>query len=141
MFEPKIQNLTTGSGQVAVTATQITAGVSDRARRLNLKFCNVGGQEETLVLTVSRNGGTAVRIKRVVLAADEEFKLSGLPLNSTDSLLAATTNAASVDYLISIAGADAPYAEETFDDSGRQKNAPYIQEQLDAALSMTPSGP
>jgi hypothetical protein len=134
-------NLTTADGQVTTTATQITAGVGDRAQRLNLKFCNVGGAEETLVLTVSRNGGTARRLKRVVLAANEEFKLGGLALNKSDSLLGVTTNAASVDYVVSVAADDAPYTEETFDDSGRPKQAPYLQEQLEAALGITPSGP
>ena len=134
-------NLTTGDGQVATTATQITTGVGDRAVRLDLKFCNVGGQEETLVLTISRNGGTARRLKRVVLQANEEFKISGLGLNKSDSLLAATTNASSVDYVIAISAPNSQYTEETFDDSGRVKRAPYIQEQLDSALGMTPTGP
>lgn len=139
MFEPLNVNLTTGSGQVATTATQITAGVGNRARRLNLKFCNVGGQTETLILTLSRNGATAVRIKRVVLEPNEEFRISGLPLNATDSLLGVTTNASSVDYFVSIAGTEAPYAEETYDDAGRVKNAPYIVEQLDTLNAPTPT--
>lgn len=136
-----VTNLTTADGQVAAVAAQITAGVSNHARRLNLKFCNVGGQDETLVLTLSRNGGTARRLKRVVLPANYELKLGGLGLNQSDSLLGVTTNAGSVDYVVSIAAPDAPYTEEVFDDCGRLVNAPYIQEQLDAALSMTPSGP
>lgn len=140
-MEPFVKNLTIADGSVAATATQITAGSGNHARRLNVKFCNVGGLEETLLLTVSRNGGAARRLKRVVLAANEEFKLGGLPLNQSDSLLAATTNAASVDYVVSIAALDAPYTEETYDDSGRPKQAPYLQDQLDAALSMTPAGP
>jgi hypothetical protein len=134
-------NLTIGDGQVAITATQITAGSGDRAQRLDIKFCNTGDQEETLILTISRNGGTARRLKRVVLAANEEFKLGGLALNKTDSLLGVTTTASSIDYVVSIAAPTAAYTEETFDDSGRPKSAPYLQEQLDAALSMTPSGP
>ncbi len=135
MFEPLIQNLTLTSGQVAAVATQITMGRGNRAKPLNLKFCNVGVVEQTLTLTVSRNGATAVRIKQVVLAINEEFLITGLGLNGTDSLLAVTTSAASIDYLVSQAGDDTPYTESVFDDSGRVKTAPYIIEQLDAVLS------
>ena len=139
MFEPLTKNLTVASGQVATVATQITAGVGSRAKRLNLKVCNVGGQQETLILTLSRNGATAVRVKRIVLDPNEEFKLGGFALNASDSLLAVTTNAASVDYLISIADDTAPYTEETYDDSGRLKNAPYILEQLDVLNAPAPT--
>ncbi len=135
MFEPLTKNLTTGDGQVATTATQITAGRGDVARRMNITFANVGGQEEVLILTMSRNGGTARRIKRVVLGADEQLEIAGLPLNLSDSLLAQTTNAASIDYVVSIAGHDAPLTMHVYDDKGGLKTAPFIIEQLDAVLS------
>ena len=135
MSEPFTKNLTLASGQVAATATEITAGSGNHAKRLNIKFCNVGGQEEELILTVSRNGATAVRIKRVVLAANEEFRIGGFPLNSSDSLLGVASNASSVDYLVSIASENAPYTEETYDADGRLKTAPYILEQLDTVVS------
>jgi hypothetical protein len=137
--EVQITNLTIGDGQVQTAAAQITTGVFDHARRLNIKFCNVGGQTETLILTMSRKGGTPRRIKRVVLDPNEEFKLGAIPLNQGDSLLAQTTNPASIDYTIAIAGPDANYSEETYDDSGRFKNLPYIEGQLDALNSPTPS--
>ena len=138
MSEPRIRNLTTAAGVVATTATEITAGAGDHARRLNLKFCNVGSQTETLILTISRNSATARRIKRVVLEPNEEFKLGGMPLNQSDSLLAVTTTADSVEYTIAIASPDADYTEATYDDAGREKHAPYILEQLDAINSPVP---
>ena len=135
MFEPLTQNLTTGDGTVAITATQITAGVGDIARRMNLTFANVGGQQETLTLTISRNGGTARRLKRVVLEADEQLEITGLPLNKTYSLLAQTTNAASVDYMVSIAAKEAPLVMQVYDAMGGIKTAPYIMEQMDSVFS------
>lgn len=136
MFEPLIKNLTVADGQVASgTAGQIVAGPSNHARRMNLIFANVGGQEETLVISLSRNGGTARRLKRVVLGADEQLEISGLPVNQSDSVLAVTSNAKSVDYVASIAGQDAPLTMHVYDDKGGLKTAPYIIEQLDAVVS------
>ncbi len=130
-MEPLTQNLTVADGQVGIVAAQITAGISSRARRLNLTFNNVGTQDETLVLTLSRNGGTARRIERVVLSPNEKLKIGGLALNLSDSLLAVTSNAASVDYVISVAPMDAPETSLTYDSDGRLKTLPYIIEQLD----------
>ncbi len=114
-------NLTIASGQVGATAAQITTGAADVAKRLNLAFSNVGSYNETLILTVSRNGSTAVRYHRVLLAPNEKFEMCGFPLNSSDSLLAMTTNALSVDYLIAIAADDAPLTCTTYGDDGSIK--------------------
>lgn len=129
------RNLTIADGQVAATATEITAGSGDMAQRLNLTFCNTGSQDETLVLTISRNGGTARRLKRVVLATEEQLEITGLPLNSTDSLLGVTSNASVVDYIVSIAAAEAPLSMQVYDSLGGLKTAPYVLEQLDAIFS------
>jgi len=129
-----VSNLTIADGQVAVTPTKVVSGFS-QANRLNLTFANVGGQQETLTLTLSRNGGPQRRLKQVVLDANEQFEVCGLPLNSTDVLYAQTTDAASVDYLVSIAAADAPLTMHSYDSAGRLRTAPYILEQLDAVTS------
>lgn len=129
-----INNLTTGDGQVAATASQIAAGFS-QARRHNLTFANVGSTSQTLILTLSRNGGTQRRLKQVMLDASEQFEICGLPLNSTDVLYAQTTNAASVDYLVSIAADNAPLTMHSYDSAGRLRTAPYILEQMDSVLS------
>lgn len=128
------RNLTIADGQVATAAAQIATSPGTDASRVNVAFANVGGQDETLVLTISRNGGTARRLRRVVLAADEQLEICGLALNGTDSLLAATTNAGSVDYLVSIATENAPQTMCVYDASGSPKTAPYILEQLIDAL-------
>ena len=129
-----LSNLTVADGQVAITATKIASGFN-QARRMNLTFANVGGLSETLTLTLSRNGGTPRRLKQVVLDANEQFEVCGLPLNSTDILYAQTTDAASVDYLVSVASDNAPLTMHTFDSAGRLRTAPYILEQMDAVMS------
>lgn len=127
-----IENLNVGDGQVQIVATQIAAGAANKARRMNVTFANVGGQNETLVLTLSRNGGTPRRLKRVVLELNEQLEVCGLPLNLQDVLFAQTTDAASIDYLVSIAATEAPLTMHVYDDKGGLKTAPYILEQLDA---------
>lgn len=124
------RNLTLADGQVAATATEITAGPGDMARRVNVSFSNVGGAEETLVLTITRNSGTARRLRRVTLAANEQFEITGLPLNSTDSLKAATTNASSVDYMVSLAPDDAPLSSCVYDENGSPRHVSDILEQM-----------
>ncbi len=114
-------NLTIASGQVPATAAEIVHGPSDAASRLNLTFSNVSTYNETLILTVSRNGATAVRICRVVLAPNEALEICGFPLNFTDSLLAVTTDALSVDYLVSIAPNDSPQTRSVYGDDGTVK--------------------
>ncbi len=134
-MQPFVQNLVSGDGQVAATPTAIATGAGNVARRMTLKFCNVGTQEETLVLTYSRNGGPQRRIKRVVLAANEEFRIAGLPINLSDVLYAQTTNANVMDYVVAFASVDMDVTETTYDDSGRERTAPYILEQMDAVLN------
>lgn len=128
---PFVQNLTVADGQVATAAAQVLAGISNTAMRYNLTFANVGGQEETLLLTISRNGGPQRRLKRVVLEADEQLEIGGLPLNLSDVLYAQTTDQASVDYTASVCGPSAPLAMNVYDNTGALKTAPNLANQLD----------
>lgn len=122
-------NLNAADGQVAATATQILAG-EDNARRYNLTFSNVGTTEQTLVLTLSRNSGTARRVRRVVLAVNEQLDVFGLAVDKRDSLLAQATDASSVDYVVSAASDQTPYGAVAYDDSGNPKTAPAVIDQL-----------
>ena len=122
-------NLTVADGQVAAEATEILTGDSN-AVRYNLSFHNVGDAAETLVLTLSRDGGTARRLKRVELAPAESLEVSGLPLNKTDSLLAETTTADAGDYVIAKAPDQQPAGSVVYDAEGIPKTAPVLIEQL-----------
>lgn len=138
-MNPLKQNLVTADGRVAATATQITTGAACKAKRLNVLFCNVGTAEEVLIVTTTRGGGAnltgvARRVHRAVLQPNEALHLRGLPLNYDDSLLAATTNAESVDYVVSVASEETELDFITYDDSGNVKSGPQIVEQLAAVL-------
>lgn len=109
-------------GQVAATATALLAGPADSGARVDLCFANVGGSPETLVVTLSRSGGTQRRVFRAVLAADEQAYVRGLAVGSADTVYAATSNAASVDYTAYLAGDDAPFGVAVLDANGALKS-------------------
>lgn len=128
-------NLTLFDGQVASgVAAQIATG-QDTARRHSITFCNTGTNDETLILTLSRNGGTPRRIRQVILSTNEQMQFNGLPLNKTDVLSAVTTNPNVMDYVVSIAADEAPMGMAVYDASGQAKVVPYLLDQLDAFFS------
>lgn len=116
---PLTKNLNLSGGQVAATATEISAGSSDQGRRINVTFANTGAQTETLVLTLAVNGGTARRLFRCTLDENEQLVVGGLPLDRRDSLRAATTNALAVDYVVSIAALDSLLTFQKYDEDGQ----------------------
>jgi hypothetical protein len=125
------RNLTIADGQVAATATEITAGPSNQGARVNVVFHNTGSTEETLILTLTRGtDGTARRVKRVVLKENESCDISGLPMNGTDSLKAVTTTASTVDYVVSVGPEDSPYTFAVYDENGVPKSVPDTFDQL-----------
>ncbi len=107
---------TLADGQVAITTP--AALVEGVAGPLNITFTNTNAVTQTLVLTVQRNGGTARRIARAVLAENQQFIIAGLPLNAADTLLAVTTTAEAVDYFVSAAPDSAPLAIYSLDANG-----------------------
>jgi hypothetical protein len=131
---------TIADGQVAAAAAAIVSGVSGP---VSLTFTNVGGLSETLVLTVVRGStGTARRIRRDVLAANEQLILAGLPLNVTDVLKAATSNASSVDYVAVAAPDGAPLRVAAYDANGALKQVNTgISGNQTASGALTSNGP
>lgn len=95
--------LALANGQVPATAGTILAGTTLLAEgRVDACFTNVGGAPETLVVTVKRNGGTARRVARFVLQANETAYVCGFVMEPSDTLLAVTSNATSVDYTVDL---------------------------------------
>lgn len=133
MFEPNIKNLTIADGQLAATATQIVAGPGNHARQINVVLSNTGTQDETIVLTYSRNGGTQRRVWRCVLSANWQARVCGLPINVADVLYGSASDASVVDYLVSISGPNAPLTMAIYDDNGYEVATPQILDQLVAA--------
>lgn len=134
-MNPQIRNLVLSDGQLTATAGVIASGPRDWACRLNLTFTNVGASSETVVITYSRAGGTQRQLRQVVLDPDETFELTGLPINKADLVYAAATDAACVDYVVSVAADEAPLSSRVYDASGMPKTSPQIFEQLAAVLS------
>ncbi len=118
-------NIALGNGQVAITTAATIASLanSTQSQRVNITFTNVGLAEETLVVTVVNSGGTARRLFRAVLQVDEQAVMSGVPLDGNDVIKAVTTTAESVDYVVSKASDEAPFAVVTYDANGAVKNA------------------
>ncbi len=133
MFEPKVKNLTIADGQLAATATPLTAG-RDHARKINVILANTGTQDETIVLTYSRAGGTPRRIWYGVLSPNWSARICGLPINGADVLLGQTTDAGVVDYVVSMTGLDAPLTMVVVNDAGLLATAPQLLDQM-AALT------
>ena len=127
-----IVNLATGDGVVATSPAQITAGVANHARRMDVTFCNFGSNEETVTLFISRNGGPLRQWRQFVLETNESAEIGGLPLNLGDSLQAQTTDANAVSYWVAIAAQQSVLSFRVYDSKGGIKTAPYILEQLDA---------
>ncbi len=136
-INPQTRNLVLADGQVAATtAAVVIAGTRDVACRYNFTFTNVSASStETLVITYSRAGGTQRQLRQVVLEPDETFELTGLPMNKADSVYAVTTDALSVDYLVSTAPDEAPLTSTVYDATGQPKSLPWIVEQMALVLS------
>lgn len=134
-------DLNLGAGQLAVSAGALISPVlaTDNAERINITCHNTGGSSETVVITVLVAGGTARRVARAVLAANESFLLSGLPINGADIVKGATTNATAVDYNVTKAGEDAPFYFQVFDAGGAVKNAQSNTTYLGSVTSSSPS--
>ena len=121
MFAPLKQNLNLSGGQLAASSTAITTGAANKARRLNLTLCNTGSQTETIYLTITINGSTARRLRKLTLDPDEQYFIAGLPLNIDDTLYGYSTNASAVDYIVSVAAEAADLEFHAYDEDGTPK--------------------
>lgn len=109
------------NGQVAASATAIYTCAAQDAERVSVLFRNVGGLSETLAVTVLPQGGTSRQVFRIVLAANEGCLIDGLIVEKDDILKAATSNATSVDYLVSLSDAKG-LTFQAFDANGALKS-------------------
>lgn len=113
-------------GQLAASESAILTyntdvGTTGKGQTFAATFTNVGGSQETILLTFQRRGGTSRRLRRVVLSANEQFVMNGLTMSPEDILLGSTSNASSVDYVVSSSG-DGPLQFQTFDANGSLKS-------------------
>lgn len=92
-------------GQVAAAkATIYTCPVGTKAYIKSVVFSNVGVATETVKFYVKRSGSSSRQFARAVLLVQESLhavdKDSAITLSDGDVLEASTTNATSVDYLV-----------------------------------------
>ena len=103
-----------------------------------LSFQNTSGSiSQTLLVFVQNtsNGSTTNRrIGRAVLAANEQYLLSGVTLGYGDIIQAQTTTASVVDYIVSEA-TPGPFQAQVLDSSGQLKSA--INPSLTTATTIT----
>lgn len=92
--------ITLADGQLAASSGTIL-GAATGERFVNVLLVNTSGSSsETIILTVSRGGGTARRIARGVLEANCSAYIANLALDPSDVLAGYATGATTVDYLV-----------------------------------------
>jgi hypothetical protein len=125
------RDLTLADGQLGTTAATLYSGASAPANghRIDVILQNTGDSEETVVLTFQRMGGTARRLFQCVLQADEQLLLRGVPVQPDDTVLAVTSTASVVDYLVTVSSA-ATLTAEVLDSSGTNKGVTTLRKIL-----------
>ncbi len=108
------------NGQLATSAAAIYTGVSSVQCVVTCQNTSTN-TAQTIVLTLTPTSGTARRVARAVLAANEQLVVSGVPLSSGDVLMGHTTTATTVDYLVSTTSTDIPYTVASLDANGAVK--------------------
>lgn len=92
-------------GQLGATAATLLSGANAPASGLvDVLLNNTGTTEETVLLTLQVRGGTARRVVRVVLNENQAAHIRRVPVGFEDTLLAVTTTASTVDYVVTISG-------------------------------------
>lgn len=108
------------NGQLAAASATILAAADDgQPRSVNIALGNTSGSStEVVIVTVTRSGGTARRVARVSLAANETAQIVNLSLGGGDTVQAYATDATTVDYDVSAAAAPGAFAIVALDASG-----------------------
>lgn len=123
-------SLDIANGQVAASATALSTATSTDLWTVVLRNTS-GSTTETVELTVLVNGGTARKYPRVVLPPNCSGIHRNIPVESGDIVKASSTNAATVDYVVTGVGPVGnavlpnfpPYQLMTFDANGAQNTA------------------
>lgn len=119
--------LTLADGQLGTTAATLLSGAdAPQSGRVDVVLSNTGTSEETVVLTFQRSGGTARRLARLVLNANEQAHVRGVAVQPDDTLLAVTSTASAVDYLVTASGA-ATLTVDVLDGAGTSKGVATLR--------------
>lgn len=124
-------NRVLADGQVAATETAIITGLTACAttaadgggrltgNSLNITLSNTSASTtELVVVTLQRQAGTSRRIGRFTLLPNEQAFIVNQPIQPGDILLATTTNALTVDYVVSAGSVGTDMSAFTLDANG-----------------------
>ena len=120
-------------GQLAATSTTILTAPGGGAV-VSLSLNNVSLRQQKCLLHVTRPGGTARRIARIVLEKDESHYLTGLSLSPGDVLSGQADVGSAVDYLVTL---DSGFTMFTRDASGFPKASSALQVTLPGDEKLT----
>lgn len=119
--------LTLADGQLPAAAVALYTATEPV--RVNLTCSNTSASlTETVIITILRGASTtARRICRCVLSPNEQLYVFGVPLQANDVLQGSTSDATTVDYVVTVGGAG-QYSIVVLDSTGavKTKNVPSL---------------
>ena len=118
---------TLSDGQLAATSTTILTAPGGGSV-VGVSLNNVAYSQQIVLLHVTRPGGTARRIMRIVLEKNESHYVVGLPLSPSDTLSGESTSAEAIDYVVALSSG--PFSMFTRDASGFPKNSSALEVSL-----------
>ena len=130
---------TLADGRLAAASATVIAGSSVPDNYVTVILSNTGTAEETVILTFTRAGGTARRLRRLVLQENEQAEIRNIPIQPDDTLSGYTTTASVVDYLVNKASGGG-FSAEIYDAYGTSKGVTTMTANKWTALAATPAG-
>ena len=115
------------------SATILGTAASDRTVGVVL-YNTSSVLQQTVRLTITRSGSAARTLVRAVLEGNESLYLAGLTLDPSDLLAGLTTNAATVDYLVTTGLG--PFSVTTRDKAGAPKASAALEVTLPKDLDI-----
>ena len=115
--------LNQADGQLAASTATIL-GVGTAERTVGIALFNTAAQTQTVILTLTRTGGTARSIARAELKENEALYVDGIQMDPSDVLSGYASGASSVDYLVSLSSK--PFGITTRDATGVAKASQAI---------------
>jgi len=128
------RQLNLADGQLAATSAAIL-GAAKLERTVGITLYNTSeGVEQTVVLTVTRSGGSARTIFRSLLKPLETRYVSGIGLDPSDVLAGYASYASAVDYLVTLSAG--PFTVTAKDKYGAPKSSESLTVSLPDKLDI-----
>ena len=132
-------SITVNDGQVGTAAAAIIP-VGSPEGRYSATFQNTSASlTEIVLVTFTRSGGSSRRVARAILAPNEQLVITGMPVGTGDAVLASTTDATTVDFVVAVSGAST-LEIISLDANGVRKGATSATSFTGAITSSAPTG-